>query len=56
MKNKKESLYIEFQAIDQEAEKAKGPFRYIYYNIKNNQMNIIHCQVLDQDLRIIKII
>ena len=56
VKNKKEGSYIEFQAIDEEAEKAKRPFRYkIYYNIKNNQMNIIHCHVLDKDLRNIKL-
>ena len=56
VRNKKEGSYIEFQAIDEEAEKAKRPFRYkIYYNIKNNQMNIIHCHVLDKDLRNIKI-
>jgi hypothetical protein len=56
VKNKKEGSYIEFLAIDEEAEKAKRPFRYkIYYNIKNNQMNIIHCHVLDKDLRNIKL-
>ena len=56
VRNKKEGSYIEFVAVDEEAEKAKKPFRYkIYYCIKNNKINILHCHVLDKDLRNIKI-
>jgi hypothetical protein len=56
VKNKKEGSYVEFQAIDIMAEKAKRPFRYkIYYSIKNNKINIIHCHVLDKDLKDIKL-
>ena len=57
VKNKKEGSYIEFIAIDEKAEKAKKPFRYkIYYSVKNNKLKIIHCHVLDKDLRNIKIL
>ena len=58
VKNKKEGSYVEFQAIDMMAEKAKKPFRYkVYYSIKNNKINIIHYHVMDKDLKdvIIKI-
>jgi len=38
-------------------EKAKKPFRFrIYYSIKNAKVNIIHCHVLDKDLRSIKMV
>ena len=57
VKNKKEGSFVEYIAIDKTAEKAKKPFRYkIYYSIKNNKINLIHCHVLDKDLRDIKII
>ena len=57
VRNKKEGSYIEFIAIDETLEKAKKPFRFkIYYSIKNNKINIIHCHVLDKDLREIKLI
>ena len=57
VRNKKEGSYIEYIAIDEEAEKAKKPIRYkIYYNIKNNKINLIHCHVLDKDLKSSKII
>ena len=57
VKNKKEGSYVEFLAIDEQAEKAKKPFRYkIYYCVKNNKLKIIHCHVLDKDLRNIKIL
>ena len=56
VKNKKEGSYVEFQAIDIMAEKAKKPVRYkIYYSIKNNKINIIHYHVLDKDLKNIRI-
>ena len=46
VRNKKEGSYIEFIAIDEALEKAKKPFRFkIYYSIKNNKINIIHCHV-----------
>ena len=57
VKNKIEGSFIEYIAIDEAAEKAKKPFRYkIYYSIKNNKINLIHCHVLDKDLRDIKIL
>ena len=56
VKNKKEGSYIEFQAIDETAEKAKKPFRVkVYYCIKDNKIKIIHYHILDKDLRDIKI-
>ena len=57
VKNKKEGSYVQFEAIDMTAEKAKKPFRFkLYYSIRNQKMNIIHCHVIDKDLRTIKII
>ena len=57
VKNKKEGSYVEYIAIDEKAEKAKKPFRYkIYYCIKDNKVKLIHCHVLDKDLRNIKIL
>ena len=57
VRNKKEGSYVEYLAIDEKAEKAKKPFRYkVYYCIKNNKFKIIHCHVLDKDLRNIKIL
>ena len=57
VRNKKEGSYINYIAIDEALEKAKKPFRFkIYYSIKNNKVNIIHCHVLDKDLRSIKMI
>ena len=57
VKNKKEGSYIEYEIIDEEAEKAKKPVRYrIYYNLRENKINIIHCHILDQNLRSIEII
>ena len=57
VKNKKEGSFIQFEAIDEAVEKAKKPFRFrIYYSIKNAKVNIIHCHVLDKDLRSIKMV
>ena len=57
VKNKKEGSFIQFEAIDEAMEKAKKPFRFrIYYSIKNAKVNIIHCHVLDKDLRSIKMV
>ena len=56
VKNKKEGSFVQFEAIDMAAEKAKKPFRFkLYYNINNKKLNIIHCHVIDKDLRTIKI-
>ena len=57
VKNNKEGSYIEYEAIDEAAEKSKKPFRFkIYYSIKENKINIIHCHVLDKELYSIKMI
>ena len=56
VKNKKEGSFVQFEAIDMAAEKAKKPFRFkLYYSMKNKKLNIIHCHVIDKDLRTIKI-
>jgi hypothetical protein len=56
VKNKKEGSFVQFEAIDMAAEKAKKPFRFkLYYSLKNKKLNIIHCHVIDKDLRAIKI-
>ena len=52
VKNKTEGSYVEYEATDEAMEKAKKPFRFkIYYSIKANKINIIHCHVLDKNLR-----
>mgnify|MGYP002624709647 CR=1 FL=1 len=57
VKNKKEGSFVQFEAIDDAALKAKKPFRFkLYYSIKNKNINIIHCHVIDKDLRKNKII
>ena len=56
VKNKKEGSFVQFEAIDMAAEKAKKPFRFkLYYSMNNKKLNIIHCHVIDKDLRTIKI-
>jgi len=56
VKNKKEGSFVQFEAIDMEAEKAKKPFRFkVYYSINDKKLNIIHCHVIDKDLRNSKI-
>ena len=57
VKNKKEGSLVQFEAIDDATLKARRPFRFkIYYSINNKKINIIHCHVLDKDLRSSKII
>ena len=57
VKNKKEGSFVQFEAIDDATLKARKPFRFkIYFSIKNKKINIIHCHVIDKDLRNIKII
>ena len=56
VKNKKEGSFVQFVAIDMTAEKAKKPYRFkLYYSLNNKKLNIIHCHVIDKDLRTIKI-
>ena len=57
VKNKKEGSFVQFEAIDDSTLKARKPFRFkIYYSIKDKKINIIHCHVIDKDLRTNKII
>ena len=57
VKNKKEGSFVQFEAIDDATLKARKPFRFkIYYSIKDKKINIIHCHVIDKDLRTNKII
>ena len=57
VKNKKEGSEVMCIIIDESVEKSKMPTRYeIYYNILNGKINIIHCHVLDKELRNIKMI
>ena len=57
VKNKKEGSFVQFEAIDDAILKARKPFRFkIYYSIKDKKINIIHCHVIDKDLRTNKII
>ena len=52
VKNKNEQIDVKFIAIDESLEKNKRPNRLeIFYGIKNNKMILIHCHVLDKDLR-----
>ena len=57
VKNKKEGSEVIFKIIDQSVEKSKRPNRYeIYYGINNDKITLIHCHVLDKDLRNTKMI
>ena len=57
VKNKKEGSFVQFEAIDDAILKARKPFRFkIYYSTKDKKINIIHCHVIDKDLRTNKII
>ena len=57
VKNKKEGSEVMCTIIDESFEKSKKPTRFeIYYNIMNGKINIIHCHVLDKELRNIKMI
>ena len=56
VKNKKEGSYVEFEAIDETVEKEKKPVKFkIYYNIKDDKINIIHCHAIENSLQNIKI-
>ena len=57
VKNKREGSEVMCTIIDESFEKSKKPTRFeIYYNIMNGKINIIHCHVLDKELRNIKMI
>ena len=57
VRNNKERIDVQFIIIDESIEKNKRPNRIeIYYGIKDKKINIIHCHVLDKDLRNIKMI
>ena len=57
MKNKKEQIDVKYIVIDESKEKNKIPNKFeIYYGIKNKKFFLIHCHVLDKDLRNIKMI
>ena len=52
VKNKKEGSEVMCKIIDESAEKSKRPNRYeIYYGVNNGKIFLIHCHVLDKDLR-----
>ena len=57
VKNKKEQIDVQFTIIDESIEKNKIPNKIeIYYGIKNNNFFLIHCHILDKNLRNEKII
>ena len=57
VKNKKEQIDVIYIIIDESKEKNKIPDRFeIYYGIKDKKFYLIHCHVLDKDLRNIKMI
>ena len=57
VKNKKEQIDVKYIVIDESKEKNKIPNRFeIYYGIKDKKFYLIHCHVLDKDLRNIKMI
>ena len=57
VRNKIDGTNIRFEIVDLSLEKAKRPNRLeIYYSVINNKINIIHCHVLDKNLRDIKMI
>ena len=57
VRNKKERIDVQFIVIDESVEKSKRPNRLeIYYGIKDKKMHLIHCHVLDKDLRNIKMV
>ena len=52
VKNKLEGSEVMCKIIDESAEKSKRPNRYeIYYGVNNGKIFLIHCHVLDKDLR-----
>ena len=57
VKNKNEQIDVKFIIIDESIEKSKRPNRIeIFYGVKEKKMNLIHCHVLDKDLRNNKIV
>ena len=57
VRNKKERIDVQFIVIDESVEKSKRPNRLeIYYGIKDKKIYLIHCHVLDKDLRNVKMI
>ena len=57
VRNKKEGSEVMYYAVDESIEKSKRPNRFeIYYRIINGKINLIHCHVLDKDLRESKLI
>lgn len=57
VKNKKEQIDVKYIVIDKSKEKNKIPNKFeIYYGIKDKKFFLIHCHVLDKNLRNIKMI
>ena len=57
VKNKKEQIDVKYIIIDESKEKNKIPNKFeIYFGIKDKKFFLIHCHVLDKDLRNIKLI
>ena len=57
VRNKKEGSSVMFKVIDESELKKNKPIRYeIYYAVKDNKIQIIHCHVKDKDLLNIKIV
>ena len=57
VRNNKERIDVQFKIIDESIEKSKIPNRFeIYYGIKEKKIYLIHCHVLDKELRNAKMI
>ena len=57
VRNNKERIDVQFKIIDESIEKSKIPNRFeIYYGIKEEKIYLIHCHVLDKELRNAKMI
>jgi hypothetical protein len=57
VKNMKDGSLVQFYVIDEEQEERKKPTKFkIYYCIKNKETYIIHCHVLDEKLKNIKLV
>ena len=57
VRNKKEGSSVMFKVIDESELKKNKPIRYeIYFAVKDNKIQIIHCHVKDKDLLNIKIV
>ena len=57
VRNNKERIDVQFKIIDESVEKNKRPNRFeIYYGIKEKKLYLIHCHVLDKELRNAKMI